>query len=168
MEPKPVSDSQVEISQIMMPPNANPAGNVFGGVIMGIIDSCALIVASRHTHMNCVTASVDRLDFLSPVFIGNVVIAKGSVNYVSKSSMEIGISVDAECLITGRKAHVATAYLTYVGLDENDNPSRIPGLILETEEQERRYKEAEERRKNRLKKIRKIEPQGPCMVRIEN
>jgi len=167
MEPKPVSDSQVEISQIMMPPDANPAGNVFGGVIMNIIDSCALIVASRHTHLNCVTASVDRLNFLSPVFIGNVVIAKGSINYVSRSSMEVGVSVDAECLVTGRKAHVASAYLTYVALDENDKPTKIPGLVLENDEQKKRFKEAEERRKNRIKKVNKKEAQGPCLVRVE-
>ncbi|MFO7795708.1 MAG: acyl-CoA thioesterase [Promethearchaeati archaeon] len=167
MEPKPVSDSQVEISQIMMPPDANPAGNVFGGVIMNIIDSCALIVASRHTHLNCVTASVDRLDFLSPVFIGNVVIAKGSLNYVSRTSMEVGVSVDAECLVTGRKAHVASAYLTYVALDENDKPTNVPGLVLENDEQKKRFKEAEERRKNRIKKVNKKEPQGPCLMRVE-
>ena len=167
MEPKLVSESQVEISQIMMPPDANPAGNVFGGVIMNIIDSCALIVASRHTHLNCVTASVDRLDFLSPVFIGNVVIAKGSINYVSRSSMEVGVSVDAECLVTGRKAHVASAYLTYVALDENDKPTKIPGLVLENDEQKKRFKEAEERRKNRIKKVNKKEAQGPCLVRVE-
>lgn len=167
MESKPVSDSQVEISQIMMPPNANPAGNVFGGVIMSIIDSCALIVASRHTHLNCVTASVDRLDFLSPVFIGNVVIAKGSINYTSKTSMEIGVSVDAECLVTGKKAHVASAYLTYVALDNDDKPTEIPGIILENDEQKKRFKEAEDRRKNRLKKVSKKEKQGPCLVRID-
>jgi len=166
MESKPISESQVEISQIMMPPNANPAGNVFGGVIMSIIDSCALIVASRHTHLNCVTASVDRLDFLSPVFIGNLVIAKGSVNYVSKTSMEIGVSVEAECLITGRKAHVASAYLTYVALDKNDKPTEIPGVILENKDQTQRYKEAKERRESRLKKVRKKDTQGPCLVRV--
>ncbi|MBD3197626.1 MAG: acyl-CoA thioesterase [Candidatus Lokiarchaeota archaeon] len=168
MESKPVSDSQVEIAEVMQPQHANPANNVFGGVIMSIIDNAALIVASRHTHLNCVTASVDRLDFLSPVFIGNLVVAKSSLNYVGKTSMEIGVRVEAECLITGKKAHVASAYLTFVALDENDKPIIVPELILKTEEEKRRFKEGKERKEKRVKKIRNSKPQGPCIQRIDN
>jgi uncharacterized protein (TIGR00369 family) len=154
-ESKTVSESQVEIAELMMPEHANPAGNVFGGVIMRIIDQAAAIVASRHTHRNVVTASVDRIDFLAPAFVGNVVFAKASLNYVAKTSMEIGVSVTDECLVSGEKAHIGSAYLIYVALNENDNPVEVPNLIPETEEQKRRYEEAKERRKERLKRISK-------------
>ena len=167
MKIKTVSESQVEFTQIMMPHHANSAGNIFGGVIMSIIDNAALLAASRHTHKNCVTASVDRLDFISPVFIGNAVFAKASINYVSRSSMEIGVSVDAECLVSGRRAHVASAYLTFVALDENDKPTVIPKINPVSEEEKRRFKEAELRRKQRIKKIRERGKQAPCLVRIK-
>ncbi|TFG04478.1 MAG: acyl-CoA thioesterase [Promethearchaeota archaeon] len=169
MEGKPVSESVVEISQLMMPHHANPSGNIFGGVIMSIIDNAAAIVSARHTHKNCVTASVDRLDFLSPVFVGNVVFAKASINYVSHTSMEIGVRVEAECLITGTHTHVASAYLTFVALDAADKPVEIPRIIPETEEQKRRYEEAEKRRKTRVKKIREHEQrQQPCIARLKD
>jgi len=169
MDAKKVSESSVEIAQLMMPEDANPAGNVHGGTIMKIIDQAAAIVASRHSHKNCVTASVDRIDFLNPAFIGNVVFAKASLNYVGKTSMEVGVRVEDECLITGNKSHVASAYLTYVALDENDKPTEIPELILETEEQKRRYREGKERREERLKRIPKeVErKQGPCVKRVK-
>ncbi|MBD3253804.1 MAG: acyl-CoA thioesterase [Candidatus Lokiarchaeota archaeon] len=168
MEERPVSKSQVTLAEVMQPQHANPAGNIFGGVIMSLIDNAALICASRHTNKNCVTASIDRIDFISPVFIGNVVFAKASINYVATTSMEIGVRVEAECLITGNSAHVASAYLTFVALDEDDKPIEIPGLKLETEEQKRRYKEGKERRENRVKKIRNNDPHPPCMIRLNN
>lgn len=166
MEPKKVSDSQVEIAQVMMPSNANPKGNVQGGTIMKIVDDAALIVAERHSHSNCVTASIDRLDFISPVYVGNAVFAKASINYVSKTSMEIGVLVEAECLKTGVREHVASAYLTFVALNENDKPTEIPQIIPETEEEKRRYVEAQERRKNRLKYVKKKERNPDCISRI--
>jgi len=167
MEAKKVSESQVEIAEVMQPQHANPAGNIFGGVIMSIIDNAALIAASRHTHTNCVTASVDRIDFISPVFVGNLVIAKASLNYVAHTSMEIGVRVEAECLITGNHVHVGSAYLTFVALDENDKPKNVPQLIPETPEQQRRFQEGKERRANRVKKIQEKESNRPCISRIK-
>ncbi len=166
-EARTVSESKTEIAQLMMPPDANPAGNVHGGTIMKLIDQCGAIVASRHCHSNCVTASVDRIDFINPAFMGNVVILKGSLNYVGRTSMEIGVRVEDECLITGAKAHIATAYVTYVALDEDDNPREVPRLIPETEEEKQRFEEAKMRREERLSRIPKhIEPkEGPCIQR---
>ncbi|MBD3197625.1 MAG: acyl-CoA thioesterase [Candidatus Lokiarchaeota archaeon] len=153
MQTKKPSDSAVEIAQVMMPEDANPAGNVFGGVIMKIIDQAAGIVASRHTHSNVVTASVDRIDFLNPAFIGNVVFAKASMNYVGRTSMEIGVRVEDECLITGARAHIASAYLTYVALDSNDEPLEVPLLEPQTKEEKRRFEEAKKRKEKRMKRI---------------
>ena len=167
MDVKSVSESKVEIAQIMMPQHSNPAGNIFGGEIMSIIDNAASIVAARHTRRNIVTASVDRIDFISPVFVGNVVFAKASVNYVSRTSMEIGVKVDAECLITGKRAHVASAYLTFVALDENDTPTAIATLTLETEEDERRFREGKKRKEERVKSRKKHDSLQPCIVRIK-
>ncbi|MEJ2252205.1 MAG: acyl-CoA thioesterase [Candidatus Lokiarchaeota archaeon] len=153
MVQKFVSESKVEIAQLMMPEDANPAGNVHGGAIMKIIDQAAGIVAARHSHKNSVTASVDRIDFLNPAFIGNVIFAKASLNYVGKTSMEVGVRVEGECLKTGDRSHVASAYLTLVALDDKSNPTEVPRLITQTNEEKRRYREAKERREERLKKI---------------
>ncbi len=148
-----VEESKVQISQLMVPNQANPAGNVHGGTIMKLIDEGAYIVASKHTHKNCVTASVDRIDFLKPVFIGNVVVARASINYTGNTSMEIGVRVDAECLKTGKKTHVASAYLTFVSLDDEGNPTKIPEIIPETEVEKRRYREAQERIRMRKERM---------------
>lgn len=168
MEGKTVAESRVELAQIMYPEHANPAGNVHGGYILKLIDQAGAIVAARHTHSNVVTASVDRMDFISPAYIGNLVFAKASLNYVGRTSMEIGVRIEAECLKTGRHTHIGSAYLSFVALDEDDNPIEIPKLIPETEEEKRRYSEAKERRNKRLKKskVARDEPQ-PCIVRPE-
>lgn len=162
-----VAYSKTEIAQLMMPPDANPAGNVHGGSIMKLIDQCALIVASRHSQANCVTASVDRIDFLNPAYVGNVVTLFGSLNYVGNTSMEVGVRVEDECLITGAKAHIASAYITYVALDKNDNPVEVPRLIPETEEEMRRFREGKQRREKRLERIPKDidRKEEPCMPR---
>jgi len=168
-ETKTVSESQTQIAQLMMPEDANPAGNVFGGVILKLIDQAAGIVASRHSHRNCVTASIDQVSFLNPAYVGNVVFVKASLNYVGETSMEIGVRAEDECLLTGTKAHVASAYLTYVALDENDKPVKVPRLTLETEEEKRRWEEAKQRRKERLKRVPKEakKKQGTCVQRPE-
>ena len=168
MEKKKISESQAEIAQVMYPEHANPAGNVHGGHILKLVDQAAAIVATRHTHLNCVTASVDRMDFISPVYVGNLVIIKASLNYVSRTSMEIGVRIEAECLRTGTHTHVGSAYLTFVSLDDDDKPTNIPGLILETEDEKKRYKEAEQRRTIRLKQVKAHQHrQQPCIVRVE-
>ncbi|MFX1310565.1 MAG: acyl-CoA thioesterase [Promethearchaeota archaeon] len=168
MESKKVSESQIEIAQIMYPEHANPAGNVHGGHILKLVDQAAAICGARHTHCNVVTASVDRMDFISPVFIGNVVFAKASINYTGKTSMEIGVRVEAECLRTGTHTHVGSAYLTFVALDDNDKPTEILQIIPETDEQKRRYEDAKKRRELRLRQAKKHRAeQQPCIVRTE-
>ncbi len=150
MEAKTVSQSKVEIAQVMMPEHANPAGNVHGGNLLKLVDQAGAIVAARHTHSNIVTASVDRFDFISPAYIGNLVFIKASLNYVSRTSMEIGVRVEAECLTTGIHTHIGSAYLTFVALGKDDKPTEVPGLILETETEKRRNEEAKKRREIRL------------------
>jgi uncharacterized protein (TIGR00369 family) len=150
MEGKTVAQSSVVMSQAMIPQDANPAGNVHGGVIMKLIDTAAGVVAGRHARANVVTASIDRLDFLHPVFIGDFVTLRASLNFVGKTSMEVGVRVEAENLLTGEIRHTSTAYLTFVALDGNGRPMPLPALIVETEEQQRRNGEANVRRMNRL------------------
>jgi len=140
-----VSHSSVVLAQIMLPADTNPAGNVHGGTIMKLIDNAALVVASRHTGKNAVTASIDRLDFHCPVFLGNLVTLKASLNRAGKTSMEIGVRVEAENLMTGEVRHTASAYLTFVALDADGRPTLIPELIAETDEERRRFSDAEKR-----------------------
>lgn len=150
MEGKTVAQSSVVMSQAMNPQDANPAGNVHGGVIMKLIDTAGGVAAGRHARTNVVTASIDRLDFLHPVFIGDFVTLRASVNFVGKTSMEVGVRVEAENLLTGETRHTSTAYLTFVALDGKGRPLPLPSLILETDEQQRRNAEANVRRQNRL------------------
>ncbi|MFZ2448523.1 MAG: acyl-CoA thioesterase [Syntrophobacteraceae bacterium] len=154
MEGKRVSESSVVMAQVMNPQDANPAGNVHGGVIMRLIDTAAAVVASRHARANTVTASIDRLDFHSPVFIGDLVTCKASLNMVGKTSMELGVRVEAENIITGTIRKTASAYLTFVALDESGRPVEIPPLIPETGDEIRRNCEAVRRREARLREKR--------------
>jgi acyl-CoA hydrolase len=133
-----------------MPPDANPAGNVHGGVIMKHIDNTGGIVALRHARRFCVTASVDRLDFHNPSFIGELLTLKASLHLVGRSSMEIGVRVEPENMVTGEIRHIASAYLTYVCLDDNRKPMPVPPLLLETDEDRRRNRQAAERKHMRL------------------
>lgn len=150
MKGKTVKETSVIIAQEMNPQDANPAGNVHGGVIMKLIDTAAGVVAKRHAGSNVVTASIDSLDFHHPVYVGDVVFFKASINYVGNTSMEVGVRVEAENPITGEVRHTASAYLTFVALDENGKPRKVPPIIVETEEEKRRYKDAERRRHIRL------------------
>lgn len=139
---KKVSQSRVELAQVAMPDDANPAGNVHGGAIMKLIDNAAGVVAMRHTRRNIVTASIDRLDFHHPVFVGNLIILKASINRVGKTSMEVGVRVEAENIMTGEVRHTASAYLTFVALAPDGVPTQVPELISETNEDKRRLAEA--------------------------
>lgn len=147
---KSVDQSKVILGHVIEPQDANPAGIAHGGVIMKLIDNAAGVVAIRHTRSNAVTASIDRLDFHHPVFIGNLVILKASLNMVGTTSMEVGVRVETEDLITGEIRHTASAYLTYVALDPNHKPTPVPDLLLNTDEERRRNREACERRQVRL------------------
>jgi acyl-CoA hydrolase len=137
----------------MMPMDANVAGNVFGGTILRVIDEVGSIVAFKHARSNVVTASIDRMDFYSPVYIGDLLRLIASINYVHRTSMEIGVRVEAENPITGEIRHTGTCFLTYVALDKNGKATSVPPLVPETEEEKRRWKEAEDRRKLRLQSI---------------
>jgi len=150
MKNKRPRDSAISMAILMLPEDANPAGNVHGGVIMKHIDSAAGVVAVRHAKSNVVTASIDRLDFHSPVYIGNLLTLRASINIVGHTSMEIGVRVEAEDVMTGKVRHTASAYLTYVALDGNRRPKKVSGLILETQEEIRRNREARARRASRL------------------
>lgn len=150
MDKKTVKDSRVTVSQVMQPADANPAGNVHGGTIMKLIDNAAGVVAFRHSRCNSVTASVDQIDFHYPAFIGDLLTIKASLNLVGRTSMEIGARVESENLLTGKTRHIASAYLTFVSLNDNLKPVQVPGLIFETDNEKQRNADAQARRKIRL------------------
>ena len=150
MQSRKVKESSIVTSIIMMPEDTNPAGNVHGGIIMKHVDETAGIVAFRHSRNNSVTASIDSLVFHYPVFVGDLLTLKASINMTAKSSMEIGVRIESENLLTGEVKHTASAYLTFVALDKAGRPTQIPSLSLETDEENRRNSQAQTRRKNRL------------------
>jgi acyl-CoA hydrolase len=141
----------------MMPMDANVAGNVFGGTILRIIDEVAAIVAFKHARSNVVTASIDRMDFFSPVYIGDLLRLSASINYVHRTSMEIGVRVEAENPLTGRIRHTGTCFLTQVALGRDGKTVSVPPLELESDEERRRWAEAEIRRRIRLEQIGKLQ-----------
>ena len=155
MEGKTVKESATITTQIMTPQDVNLAGNVHGGVIMKLIDITAGAVAVRHARGNAVTASIDRIDFISPVYPGDLVTCRASLNLVGKTSMEIGVRVETENLRTGEVRHTGSAYLTFVALDRAGRPLQLPPLILETEEDKRRNCGAQARREARLRERQK-------------
>jgi acyl-CoA hydrolase len=134
----------------MMPQHSNNHNNVFGGVILSMMDTAAAVCAIRHARRNVVTVSVDRVDFREPIRLGELVIMKCSVNYVGRSSMEVGVRVEAEHLMSGVRRHTNSCYLTYVAIDNDGKPVEVPRLIVETPEEEQRYQAAIERRQRRL------------------
>ena len=145
-----VAESQHETSQLMMPNDANNLGHVFGGVILAMMDKAAAVAAIRHSRSACVTASIDRVDFREPVHLGDLVIMKSSVNFVGKTSMEVGVRVEAEHVISGHRRHTNSCYLTFVAVGANGRPVEVPELIAESDEEKRRYAAAAERRRRRL------------------
>lgn len=152
---KMVSESQVTTYKVMMPEHSNPSPdahftNVNGGVILKEIDNVAGITALRHTRTRTVTASLDAMEFLHPVKVGELLIIKASLNYVGTTSMEVGVKVMTENLFTGETNVTGRAYLTFVAIDDNGKPVSSPKLVPVTDEEKRRYFEAQERRKNRL------------------
>jgi uncharacterized protein (TIGR00369 family) len=142
MQGKAPSQSRFVLAKMMEPQDTNPYGSVHGGVIMKNIDIAAAVAASRHARQNCVTASIDKLDFILPVHVGEIVYFKASVNAVGRSSIEAGVRVEAENLVSGDIRYVASAYLTFVALDQDRRPVPVPPLIPEDETDERRMREA--------------------------
>ena len=145
-----VSESKTVVARVMMPQDANISGNVFGGTILKIVDQIAYVAATKHARTNVVTASVDRMHFRSPVHVGDLLTLKANVNAVWRTSMEVGVRVEAEDPRSGIVRHTGSSYLTLVALDSEGKPVGVPGLTLETDEDERRNREAVRRRARRL------------------
>ncbi|HYU81638.1 MAG TPA: acyl-CoA thioesterase [Candidatus Polarisedimenticolia bacterium] len=147
---KTVAGSKTVMSRTMLPSDANPYGNVHGGEVMKLIDAVAGAAATRHARARVVTARIDELSFLAPVYVGHLVTAKASVNHVGKTSMEVGVRVEAEDMLTGNVVHVASAYLVFVATDEHGKPVPLPPITAETDDERRRMEAAETRRSLRL------------------
>lgn len=149
-EARPVSESASELVRWMGISDANSAGAIHGGTVMRLVDEAAALAGIRHSGRRVVTAGMDRMTFVSPVYVGELLRCTASVNAAWRTSMEIGVRVDAENPYTSEIRHTSTAYLTMVGLDEDAKPCTVPALVTESEIEERRREEAELRRKNRL------------------
>lgn len=150
VEARPVSDSAVVMTEMILPSHTNSLDSVFGGVIMSWIDICAAISALRHCNRPVVTASIDAVNFMAPAYKGWIVTLVSSVNYVSRTSMEVGVRVEAEHLVQNEKFQIASAYLTFVALDDNGKPMPVPKIIPQSVEEKRRYEAAKKRRELRL------------------
>jgi len=146
------TDSRVTMTQIVMPVHTNGAGGVlFGGVIMQWIDVCGGVAAMRHCAGAVVTASIDRIDFLSPIKLGDVVILQAQVNYAARTSVEVGCRVETEDPRTRVRRYMTKAYLTFVAVDEQGHPRPVPPVTTETDQDRRRYERAQQRRAERLR-----------------
>jgi uncharacterized protein (TIGR00369 family) len=151
---KHVSDSRLTLSQSMQPEHANNLGNVHGGVIMKLIDEAGGLCATRHARRPAVTVAVDSLRFLSPVHVGDLVTFSAHLNWTGHTSMEVEVNVEAENLLTGQKTHTNSAFMVFVALDANGRPAEVPGLIMETEEERRRWMQGAQRQADRLSRAR--------------
>ncbi|MBF0572468.1 MAG: acyl-CoA thioesterase [Desulfamplus sp.] len=151
LQPKRVKDTMVTLARVMQPSDANPGGIVHGGSVMKEIDNAAGVVAIKHAGNLAVTASIDRIDFHNMIFIGEMITIKASINMAGRTSMEIGVRVDAEDLLKGTSRHVASAYLTFVAVDKSTGkPLQVPELILDSDEEKRRNKQALKRKELRV------------------
>jgi acyl-CoA hydrolase len=148
--PRPVRESQTTMSELMMPNMANILGNVFGGVILSLVDRVAAVAATRHSRRPCVTVSVDRVDFHEPIHVGELVIAHASVNFTGRTSMEVGVRIEAENLLTGKRRRTNSCYVTYVAIDDKGRPAPVVTVLPETDSEKRRFAAAAERRRRRL------------------
>lgn len=149
-----IRDSRVTLASGMNPADANPLGDIHGGVIMKLVDEAGGLCAARHARKPVVTVAMDSISFLSPVHIGDLVTLNASVNWVGKTSMEVGIRVEAENVLTGEVTHTNSAFAVYVALDTLGRPSPVPPLILETAEEKRRWKDGARRQETRLERSR--------------
>ena len=143
-------ESEAELTELMMPHHANIMGNVFGGHILALVDRVAAIAAIRHARKPCVTVSVDKVDFKEPIHVGELVTALARVNYAGRTSMEVGVKVIAENVLTGERRHTNSCYVTYVALDPAGEPTPVPQIVPETADEKRRYDRAAKRRAARV------------------
>ncbi len=153
---KIVEESRVEMTEPVLPEHTNIYGNLFGGVLVEWIDKAGSIVATRHSRMNVVTASIDSLHFLEPIKLGDIVVLHGWINYVGNTSMEIEVIAETESRFDGKRKLACVALLTYVALDENGKPTPVPRLKLMNDDERRRYEDAKKRKENRLKTLEDI------------
>ena len=149
-EPRPASASSVVLARQMETPDANVAGNVHGGSVMKMVDTAAGLAAVKHCGGLAVTAAMDEMTFLEPVYLGDVVTVKAQVNEAFTTSMEVGVRVEAEDVTTGRRVHTSSAYLVFVALDRDGKPRAVPPVLAENEEERQRQREAKLRREARL------------------
>jgi acyl-CoA hydrolase len=157
LDPKPARASSVVLARQMEIPDANLAGNVHGGSVMKLVDTAAGLAAAKHCEGLAVTAAMDEMSFLEPVYLGDVVTVKAMVNEAWRTSMEVGVRVEAENVVTGRRVHTSSAYLVFVALDEEGNPRPVPPVLAGDEEERQRQHEAGLRREARLARKRTIE-----------
>jgi acyl-CoA hydrolase len=150
LTPKPVSASRTELVEVVLPNDTNPLGNVLGGRVMHLIDIAGAIAAHRHANSLVVTASVDHIDFRHPIKVGNLIVLKSQVNRVFHTSMEVGVEVYSEDVLTGERVHTSSAYVTFVAIGPDGKPRRVPPLLVRTAAERRRYREAGLRRRLRL------------------
>lgn len=150
LSPRTVRESMSELSEMALPNDANPLGNLIGGKVMHLVDVVAAIAATRHARHACVTASVDYMTFLHPIHIGELVLLKSSVNRAFRTSMEIGVKVWVENLRTGERRHTSSAYLTFVAVDQDGNRVPVPAIRPHSQDEMRRFEEAGKRRDYRL------------------
>jgi uncharacterized protein (TIGR00369 family) len=138
------------MSELMMPQHANVMGNVFGGVVLALVDRAAAVAAIRHARRQCVTVSVDKVNFREPIRVGELVTAMARVNFTGRTSMEVGVKVMAENVLTGERRHTNSCYLTFVALDERGDPTEVAPVVPETPDEQRRYERASKRRTSRV------------------
>ena len=155
MKKKTVKNTHVIMHELILPNDTNLLGNVLGGRVMHLMDMCAAMSAYKHARTAVVTASVDRLDFLAPVKMGEIMILKSSVNYTGKSSMEVGVRIESENPKTGHIHHTSSAYLTFVSLNENGKPQKVDDIEPENDIEIRRYNEGKSRHEERKQRLRK-------------
>ena len=149
MAPRSPRASESQVSELMMPQDVNNLGNVFGGAILSMVDRAAAVAAMRHSSCTSVTVSIDRVDFKEPIYAGELVTCMARVNFVGRTSMEVGVRVEAEDLLSGVKRHTNTCYLTFVAIDQHGRPIKVRPLKIETEVEQRHWNEAKRRREFR-------------------
>jgi acyl-CoA hydrolase len=147
---RPVSASRTEMMELVLPQDANLLGNILGGRVMHLIDVAGAIAAHRHCHFPVVTASVDHLDFLHPIRLGELIVLESQVNRAFHTSIEVGVEVFSEDFVSGKREHTTTAFLTFVAIDERGIPRPVPPVLPKTQQERRRYRDAGERRKARI------------------
>jgi acyl-CoA hydrolase len=155
MKKKTVKNTHVIMHELILPNDTNLLGNVLGGRVMHLMDMCAAMSAYKHARTAVVTASVDRLDFLAPVKMGEIMILKSSVNYTGKSSMEVGVRIESENPKTGSIYHTSSAYLTFVSLNDNGKPQGVPMVAPETDVEKQRFEKGRARHEERKRRLRK-------------